>query len=167
MRHQVTILNDTQELIDQYEKAEPANVAAGSSKSMKFMKPAPLETTMDNLPFNQDGDSASPVGCEFPSELLHLLPDPLDDLQLGQGDDNIRYNIRENGTRNGRAVIEDSRGYTYSFQRQNKGDPPKYTYWLCIKRQGGNTNNCKASLRVEKYHEGQDHMIVKKTRSRT
>ena len=132
------------------------------------MKPAPLVTNIDNLSFDQDGDSASPVSCEFPSDLLHLLPEPMDDLQLGQGADNIRYNIRENGTRKGKDVIEDSHGHTYSYQRKSKGlDPPKYTYWLCIKRQGGNTNNCKASLRVEKYHEGQDHMIVKKTRSRT
>ena len=77
-----------------------------------------------------------PVGGAFPLEILDLIPDPLE-ISNETGNDNITYKIRENGTTNGKAVIEDSHGFTYSYQKQSKGTSPipSYTYWQCIKRQ--------------------------------
>ena len=47
----------------------------------------------------------------------------------------IIYEIRVSGR--GNPVIEDTRGFTYSFQKSSKGKSkiPKYTYWHCIKVQ--------------------------------
>ena len=39
----------------------------------------------------------------------------------------------------------------------------QYTYWQCIKRQYKKTNNCKASLKIENYEQGERNMIVVRT----
>merc|ERR1711874_797476 len=92
----------------------------------------------------------------FPLEILDLIPDPLQ-ISNETGNDNITYKIRENGTTHGKACIEDSHGFIYSYQKKSKGTSPipKYTYWQCIKRQYKNKNNCKCYLRIQKYEEGE------------
>ena len=83
VRHQVAKLNVHQEFIDQYVAAAPASVAAGSSKldtSTLFgiPEPAPLDDIMDDLPSDPED---VPVDCEFPLDLLYLIPDPLNDIE--------------------------------------------------------------------------------------
>ena len=70
-----------------------------------------------------------PVGGAFPLEILDLIPDPLE-ISNETGNNKIRYKIREAGIVNGKAVIEDTHGFTYSYQKKSTGNSliPKYTY---------------------------------------
>ena len=154
VKRQVANLESAQEVMDEYIAAEPAGADAFSSC---IPEPAPLDESIDYPSDIED----IPVGCEFPINLLYLIPDPVKDSEGDlSNDDIITYSIRETATKSGNSVIEDSHGFTYSYQRQSKGDPPKLTYWLCIKRQWKNTDNCTCSLKIKNYHEGQDNMIV-------
>ena len=79
----------------------------------------------------------------------------------------ITYSIRNEKTVSGKKVINCSKGHTYSFQKESRvkksGQPPVYKYFKCIKRQstpGKKEENCAARLRVEKFDEGENNMIV-------
>ena len=171
MRKNVFILKEKQEFIDQAFKSALPSTSTGVTSSGKldpfslysFPQPIPHEEINDDYPSDQDGDV--PVdSVEYPQSLVHLIPNAYDDLQLGsveggQADpDQIRYFIRESGTRNGNTCIEDSHGYTYSYQCKNKAG--YFTYWFCIKRQWKGTDNCLCSIRIENIEKGADEMTV-------
>merc|ERR1711874_373392 len=75
-----------------------------------------------------------------------------------------KQNKQTNKQTNGKTVIEDSHGYTYSYQKSSKANAPlfisRFTYWQCIKRQYKGKNNCKSYLKIEKIEEGSRNMIV-------
>jgi len=110
----------------------------------------------------------NPANGEDQLDLLQLIPDPVQISQRTGNDniDNIIYTIRENGTANGKTCIEDSHGYTYSYQKSTTAKAPlfisKWTYWQCIKRQYKGINNCKCYLKIEKFEEGARNMIVQR-----
>ena len=80
----------------------------------------------------------------------------------------ITYSIRNEKTASGKSVIKCSKGHTYSFKKDGKGkktgQQPIYKYFQCIKRQYKSKDkkeeNCTARLRVEKFEEGENNMIV-------
>ena len=126
-------LNYQQELIDKYIEAEPASVATGSSKLDSSMsgipERAPHEIILDDFPSDKED---VPADCEFATDFLYLIPDPCDDLEMGSHDDSIKYTIRENATRVGNPVIEDSHGFTYNFQRKSKHLEREYCLFFSL-----------------------------------
>ena len=93
-------------------------------------------------------------------------PPPEEFANKTNANNKIIYEIRINGR--GNPVIEDSRGFTYNFQKSRKGKSkiPKYTYWHCIKTQNKairkkiNQKNCQSYLKIENFEKGARNMIV-------
>ena len=155
VKRTVATLEKTKELLEEYHAARPP----GADDSFIFLpEAAPLDEEMEN-PSNFEDTSHE---CELPFDILHLIPPPPTDSEDDSSEDEIKYTIREAATRKGNSVIEDSRGYTYSYQRKSKGtiDPPKYTYWICIKRNWKTKQICNSFLRIEKFEQGENNMIV-------
>ena len=83
---------------------------------------------------------------------LELINKPLEEKE---------YIVVENGSRGGKDLIKDSRGYNYSYWRENKkGNKTKY--FRCIKRHKKGTSDCKSVLKVINYKE--ENMKVKKNK---
>ena len=163
VKRKISILEFAQDiLIDEL-------TSEGQSETISIPEVAPVCKNQD-VDASQDVTNVSearkdPVGGAFPLEILDLIPDPLE-ISNETGNDNITYTIRENGTSSGKACIEDSHGYTYSFQKASTAKssmfPSKFTYWQCIKRQNKDPNNCKCYIKIEKFEEGSRNMIVKR-----
>ena len=82
---------------------------------------------------------------------LELINKPLEEKE---------YIVKENGTKCGKDLIKDSRGYNYSYWRETK-HANKTKYFRCIKRHKQGTKDCKSYLKVINYK--QENMEVKKT----
>ena len=82
---------------------------------------------------------------------LELINKPLEEKE---------YIVEENGTKGGKDLIKDSRGYNYSYWRETKNEN-KTKYFRCIKRHKQGTSDCKSYLKVINYKE--ENMEVKKT----
>ena len=127
-----------------------------------------LKENVTKVPEDPEGRSRNSSGASS-LDILDLIPEPQEIANKTNTPKKLTYEIREKGTSRGNPVIEDSRGFTYSYQKSSKGKskPPRYTYWQCIKRQNNavrqknkNKINCKCYLKIEKYEEGARNMIV-------
>ena len=76
------------------------------------------------------------------------IPKPLEDEEV----EDIGYFVLEKGSRNGKDMITDSRGYNYSYWRET-GSKNKSKHFRCIKRHSKGKSDCPSILRVINYKE--------------
>ena len=96
--------------------------------NVSVLPPAPFDMTC-NI-FEPYREEETPFACEYPENLMHLLPS-LEEDSDDDDDDSVKFKIRKEGTRLGNPVIEDTHGHTYNY---NHTDKTGYFNFQCIKR---------------------------------
>ena len=153
VKHKTFILKARKAIIDEMNLSDPCE----SNPDVSVPTAAPFDMTCDV--FEPYREEEAPIACEYPQNLMHVLP-TLEEDSDDSDDDTVKFRIRKEGTRAGNPVIEDSHGHTYNYQRTGKSG---YCNFQCIKRQKNGKNNCCATLRVDNFEGGDEEMKVRQT----
>ena len=162
LSRKVKFLKEQQAIMDEMMLAEPCSGKNQLNMSLPFdqIMPAPFNQTVDEFELLEE--ESTPRACEFPQNLLHPVPNPQHDEELGAGENSIKYSLRKEGTRAVNPVIEDSHGHTYGLKRKNKGKVTRNGPFQCIKRKYKGKNNCKNALKIVNFEAGENEMVVYK-----
>ena len=127
VKHKTFILKARKAIIDEMSLSDPCE----SNPDVSVPTAAPFDMTCNV--FEPYREEEAPIACEYPQNLMHVLP-TLEEDSDDDDDDTVKFRIRKEGTRLGKPVIEDTHGHTYNYHRTGKTG---YFNFQCIKRQKG------------------------------
>ena len=125
LQHKTFLLKARKAIIDEMSLSDPCH----SNPDVTVPTAAPFDMTCNV--FEPYREEEAPIACEYPQNLMHVLP-TLEEDSDDDDDDTVKFRIRKEGTRTGNPVIEDTHGHTYNYQRKGKSG---YVNFQCIKRQ--------------------------------